>query len=197
MRTRLTDWLASRRDRKHDVAVKGCVDWTQSAGEAVGRHDCDALKLDSSHIGIDCYDRNRGVLTRIGNLHVGRQIELSADFALQATPAELAVLFERKSPKNIRARYQGRTDGIDRRQCADRETVICHRRRASESALIGSGACAKTSTSVAQRKSFAGGIKRCTAERAVGRLLAPFLVAAIGEIEEHGGRHDWRRRSDK
>ena len=68
--------------------------------------------------------------------------------------------------------------------------VLLHQRGAAEPALEPPGAGAQAGADVSEGKVGGGGLGRAAGQRAVGRGLAPVLVAAIVEVEQDRRRHD-------
>jgi hypothetical protein len=162
----------------------------QCPGKAIRRHDRKPLQLDTCQIGVGRNDGDRRMGARPRRaFHVRREVEIEG-LRLRRTPAEFALLFEGKGPKEIAARNDGRADGIHRDQRPDRWAVVTDRGSAANTALIESGDRTEPGPGVAEREILSRSLRRRLAERAIRRHLAPFLVPAVGEIEENRAGDD-------
>ena len=84
------------------------------------------------------------------------------------------------------------TDRIDRQQRPDTHMIVEHGAGAAEPALELTGLCAKTGSTIAQRKFRRARVKSLFAKPAIGRRVTPIFCAAIANIKKNGRRHNWR-----
>ena len=85
-------------------------------------------------------------------------------------------------------------DRIDHRKRGDGDAVLRHRRGGADTGFQRRSGCAKARADAALCEGAAGGTCGLIAKLEIGRDAAPFLVAAIDEIEHHRARHDRNQR---
>src|SRR6185369_17134647 len=97
----------------------------------------------------------------------------------QPASAELAVVLERRCPEPWSASDQDAACGIDGRERTNGIAVRALRRGRAQSSLAVDGGRAGAGADAAERKVETGRRHRRIAKLAVGRVAAPFLVAAV------------------
>ncbi len=106
--------------------------------------------------------------------------------------AELPILLEGPGPEGATVRHQGRTHGIDRRQGADHQPLAQIERGRADAALDQPRHRPAARAHRTELEAHGEGVEALAAQVPVRRVLAPGLVAGVGQVIEHCGGHDRR-----
>ena len=183
--------LAAGGEREHHVAVERRMHRPDGAGEAVLGHHRHALGLRRRQDGVHRHAGDGGVAARGGGLGEPPVLRIGPQ-AGRAQAAELVADLEGRGPEGPPAGRDHRAPAVHRHQGAHREAVLRDDGGRADAALERAGHRAVARPGRAEVELAVRRSHRRATELAVGRCLGPGLVAAVGQVEEDGGR-DHRR----
>ena len=184
------------RQSEDRIAVERCMCRAHRARDPILRHHRDALAFRRRQIGVARDHAERGVGSGLQPTDrqkpgfLGCGIAQVHELLGRAPATEFLVQLERPRPIGLAVGHQRRSDGVQRDQCTDDETLTQIQRGRADSALDQTGHCAAARTDCTQGEITLGGIERTNPQVAIRRCKPPVLVAAIAKIVQNGRGND-------
>lgn len=181
----------SGRQHEQGVSVKRSENRPDGTGKTGECHLCDAMRFSGCQRSIRRDAGNRRVLARLG-IHLGIPpfFRIAAVIGRRAVAAEFIADFIWPGPEDRRARHEHRAEAVHPGQGADCDPVRCGQRGRPKPAGMGPGIGPKAAADIAERETGGTVLIGFLAKLAIGRLLAPSLVAAIGKVIENRSGDD-------